>query len=106
MVAVEKLNISGMVKNHCLAKSINDAGWNTFSNMLFYKLKMLGKHYIQVNPRYTSQKCSGCGELVPKSLSVRTHICPHCNLVLDRDHNAALNILQEARNELSARTVQ
>jgi len=106
MIAVEKLNISGMVKNHHLAKSISDAGWNMFSNMLSYKMKILGKHFIQVNPRYTSQKCSGCGELVSKSLSVRTHICPHCNLIIDRDENAALNILQLARLGLSARTVQ
>lgn len=96
MVAVEKLNISGMVKNHHLAKSIQDSGWNIFSNMLSYKLEMLGKVYKQVNPRYTSQKCSGCGEFVPKSLSVRTHICPHCNLIVGRDENAAKNILKLA----------
>lgn len=96
MVAVEKLNISGMLKNHFLAKSIQDSAWNIFSNMLSYKLKMLGKHYIQINPKYTSQKCSGCGELVPKSLSVRTHICPHCNLIIGRDENAAKNILKLA----------
>jgi len=96
MVAVEKLNILGMIKNHHLAKSIQDAGWNTFSNMLSYKLELLGKVYKQVNPKYTSQKCSGCGELVPKSLSVRTHICPHCNLIMCRDKNAAKNILKIA----------
>lgn len=96
MVAVEKLNIRGMVRNHHLAKSIQDSGWNTFSNMLCYKLEMLGKHYVQINPRYTSQKCCGCGELVPKSLSVRTHICPHCNLIIGRDENAAKNILKLA----------
>lgn len=96
MIAVEKLNISGMVRNHHLAKSISDSGWNIFSNMLSYKLEMLGKVYKQVNPQYTSQKCSGCGELVPKSLSVRTHICPHCNLIMCRDENAAKNILKLA----------
>lgn len=96
MVAVEKLNISGMVKNHHLAKSIQDAGWNMFLNMLAYKLQILGRHFIQINPRWTSQKCSGCSELVPKSLSVRTHICPHCNLIVGRDKNAAKNILKIA----------
>jgi putative transposase len=103
MVAVEKLNISGMIRSHHFAKSIQDSGWNIFSDMLSYKLEMLGKIFIEVNPRYTSQKCSGCGEFVSKSLSVRTHICPYCNLIIGRDENAAINILKLARNELSAR---
>lgn len=94
MIAVEKLNISGMVRNHHLALSISDAGWNIFSNMLSYKLELLGKVFIQVHPHYTSQKCSQCGEVVPKSLSVRTHICPECGFVAGRDYNAALNILK------------
>ena len=106
MVVVEKLNIQGMVKNHCLAKSIQDAAWNIFSNMLAYKLRILGRHFIQVPPHYTSQKCSECGAIVPKSLSVRTHICPECGFVGDRDWNASKNILHLARNSLSARTVQ
>ena len=76
------------------AKSIQDSAWNTFANMLDYKLKMLGRYLIEVNPRYTSQKCSKCGVLVSKSLSVRTHICPECGFVGDRDWNAALNILK------------
>ena len=97
MVAVEKLNISGMVKNHHLAKSIQDSAWNIFSNMLAYKTQILGRHFIQVPAHYTSQKCSGCGELVSKSLSVRTHICPYCNLIMSRDQNAALNILKLGR---------
>jgi len=96
MVAVEKLNISGMVKNHHLAKSIQDSAWNKFSNMLSYKLQILGRYFIQVNPKWTSQKCSSCGAIVQKSLSVRTHICPHCNLIVGRDENAAKNILKLA----------
>ncbi len=103
MVAVEKLNIRGMVRNHFLAKSIQDSAWNMFTNMLAYKMQILGRHFIEVNPEYTSQKCSGCGEITPKSLSVRTHICPYCNLMVGRDENAAKNILQLARNSLSAR---
>lgn len=106
MIAVEKLNISGMVKNHHLAKSIQDSAWNIFTNMLAYKMQILGRKFIQVNPQYTSQKCSGCGEFVPKSLSVRTHICPHCNLMVGRDENSAKNILQLARNSLSARAIR
>ena len=106
MVAVEKLNIRGMLRNHCLAKSIQDASWETFNSMLSYKLETLGKTFIQVNPQYTSQKCSKCGEIVPKSLSVRTHICPYCSFTADRDYNSALNILKKARELLSARAVR
>jgi len=105
MLAVEKLNIKGMIKNHHLAKSIQNASWNIFENMLYYKSQILGKHFIQVLPHYTSQKCSQCGAIVPKSLSVRTHICPECGLVGDRDWNSAKLILALARNELSARVV-
>jgi len=96
MIAVEKLNIKGLLKNHHLAKSIQDSAWDIFSNMLAYKSQILGRKFIQVIPQYTSQKCSGCGEIVPKSLSVRTHICPHCNLIIGRDENAAKNILNIA----------
>jgi len=64
--------------------------------MLAYKTRILGRRFTQVPAHYTSQKCSGCGELVPKSLSVRTHICPHCNLTIGRDENAAKNILSIA----------
>ena len=96
MIAVEKLNIKGLLKNHHLAKSIQDSAWDIFSNMLAYKSQILGRKFIQVIPQYTSQKCSGCGEIVPKSLSVRTHICPYCNLIIGRDENAAKNILNIA----------
>lgn len=77
-----------------LNKSMADAGWGKFLSILGYKARMLGKEIIAVNPAYTSQKCSGCGEMVKKALSVRTHKCPHCSLVLNRDHNAAINILR------------
>jgi len=93
LIVVEKLNISGMVRNHHLAKSISDAGWSTFSNMLAYKTQILGRHFIQVPAHYTSQKCSECGALVPKSLSVRTHICSECGFIGNRDWNAAKNII-------------
>lgn len=94
LIAVEKLNIKGMLRNHHLAKSIQDASWNIFLHMLDYKLKMLSRQLVLVPAYYTSQKCSKCGELVQKSLSVRTHICPYCGYTADRDENAAKNILQ------------
>lgn len=93
LIAAEDLNISGMVRNPKLARSISDAGWGKFLSMVAYKAEWAGKHFVTINPRNTSQRCSGCGELVPKSLAVRTHSCPHCGLVIDRDWNAALNIL-------------
>ena len=75
-----------------LNKSIRDAGWRSFLTILAFKAVCAGKRVEAVPPAYTSQDCSRCGERVPKSLSVRTHICPSCNLILDRDENAARNI--------------
>lgn len=94
LIAVEKLNIKGMLKNHHLAKSISDASWNMLLRLIRYKAANAGSYFVEVNPKYTSQKCSGCGAIVQKSLSVRTHICPECSLIIDRDHNASLNILR------------
>ena len=91
-VAYEDLQVKNMVKNHKLAKSISDAAWNQFAQWLQYFGKVYGKIVIAVAPQYTSQDCSVCGNRVKKSLSIRTHICG-CGAVLDRDHNAALNIL-------------
>ena len=95
-VAVEDMKIKNMLKNHYLAKSISDAGWGTFRLKLQSKAESAGKQFTKVKPHYTSQKCSGCSEIVPKSLSDRVHDCPHCGLVLDRDHNAAINIKKAA----------
>ena len=92
LVAVEALKVLNMVKNHRLAKSINDVSWGLFVQWLEYFAKIYGKVLIKVNPQYTSQKCSNCGQIVKKTLSVRTHICS-CGCVLDRDENAAINIL-------------
>jgi putative transposase len=75
-----------------LNKSIQDAGWGQFLHILACKAVWAGKRVEAVNPAYTSQECSACGERVPKSLGVRTHVCPSCGLVLDRDENAAKNI--------------
>jgi len=91
-VAYEDLRIKNMVKNHCLAKSINDASWYMFRVWMEYFGKVFGRITIAVSPNGTSQECSNCGTIVKKSLSTRTHIC-RCGCVLDRDHNAARNIL-------------
>lgn len=95
LVAYEDLRVGNMVKNHCLAKSISDAGWYQFRVWLETFGLIFGRVTVAVNPQLTSQECSGCGTVVKKSLSTRTHAC-QCGCVLDRDHNAALNILTKA----------
>ncbi len=94
-IAYENLNIQGMVKNSRLAKSINDVAWSTFRQWLEYFGFKYGKATVAVAPHNTSQNCSNCGQKVPKSLSTRTHICPDCGYVEDRDINAAINILKK-----------
>jgi putative transposase len=88
----EDLQTANMVKNHHLAKSISDAGWAAFLTILTYKAACAGRRVVAVNPAFTSQRCSGCGVLVQKGLSVRWHRCPDCGTSLHRDHNAAKNI--------------
>jgi putative transposase len=85
---------NGASRKAGLNKSIHDAGWRQFLTILSCKAAYAGKRAEAVPPAYTTQECNGCSELVPKSLSVRTHVCPSCGLVLDRDTNAALNILR------------
>ncbi len=92
VVVYEDLRVSNMVKNHCLAKSISDASWYQFRVFLEYFGKVFGRITIAVNPAYTSLECHSCGTIVKKSLSTRTHICK-CGCEMDRDHNAAINIL-------------
>ena len=92
LIIFEDLKIRNMVKNHFLAKSISDAGWGQLVSFVTYKAEEAGKVTEQVIPNGTSQDCSCCGELVPKTLAVRVHRCPHCGLVMDRDENAAVNI--------------
>ncbi|MEG4851877.1 transposase [Microcoleus sp. B5-D4] len=100
LVAYEDLSVRNMVKNKKLSKSISDAAWTAFRNWVEYFGKVFGVATVAVPPHYTSQNCSSCGKVAKKSLSQRTHICPHCGFVLDRDWNAARNIL-----ELGLRTV-
>ncbi|WP_293351927.1 MULTISPECIES: transposase [unclassified Microcoleus] len=92
LIAYEDLRIKNMVKNHCLAKSINDASWYQFRIWIEYFAKVFEKVTVAVNPQYTSQECSSCGAIVKKTLSTRTHVCK-CGCVMDRDFNAAKNIL-------------
>lgn len=94
LVAYEDLKVKNMVKNRKLAKSISDVAWSTFRRWLEYFGDKYGKVTVAVPPHYTSQICSNCGEVVKKSLSQRTHICPSCGYVEDRDVNAAINILR------------
>lgn len=95
LIAAEDLQVTNMLRNHHLAKSISDAGWNLFINILTSKAAEAGREVIKVDPRYTSQACSGCGAIVPKPLSQRWHSCP-CGCELHRDVNAAINILRKA----------
>jgi len=95
-IVFEKLSIRNMVKNHCLAKSISDAGWGQLISLTRSKAEEAGKSVSQVNPNGTSQTCV-CGYPVPKDLSMRVHSCSHCGLVLNRDHVSA--ILIEKRDQ-------
>jgi putative transposase len=90
VVFVERLKKLNMIKNHRLARNILDSGWSIFTNMLDYKTML-----IEVPGKNTTIDCSRCGNMVPKSLAIRTHRCDVCGLVLDRDHNAAINILKK-----------
>ena len=91
VVFIEKLEKLNMVKNHRLSQSIMDSSWGTFLQKLEYKCKMV----IEVPARNTTVDCSRCGNKVPKSLAVRIHRCNVCNLVMDRDYNASINILKK-----------
>ncbi|MCX6649960.1 MAG: transposase [Candidatus Bathyarchaeota archaeon] len=93
-IYVEDLKIQNMQANRCLSKSIADAGWGLLRNALTYMAGLSEGVTAFVDPRDTSQICSGCGVRVEKDLAVRVHVCPRCGLVLDRDVNAARNILK------------
>ncbi|MDM7913475.1 MAG: transposase [Methanotrichaceae archaeon] len=94
LIAFEDLNIKSMARNHCLAKSISDAAWRMLINATKYKAESAGTRVVLVNPANTSKMCSRCGTLVEKELGDRVHKCPCCGLVMDRDENAAINILR------------
>lgn len=93
LIAIEDLTLKFMLSNSHLALSASDAGLGEFQQLLRYKVEETGGEVVAVNPRNTSQVCSGCGVMVLKSLRMRLHSCPDCGLSLDRDVNAARNIL-------------
>lgn len=95
VVVYEDLRVANMVKNHKLAKSISDASWYQFRVWIEYFGRIFGRTTIAVAPQYTSQDCSNCGKRVQKTLSTRTHKCPHCGYTANRDENAAINILKK-----------
>lgn len=97
-IAFEKLDIQDMQSKNgngskIIRRGIADVAWSQFVQFTLYKAEDAGRGVAFVDPRGTTQTCSGCGEIVPKDLTVRVHDCPHCSLKLNRDHNAALNIL-------------
>jgi putative transposase len=97
LIGVEKLNIKGLARTR-MAKSILDAAWGTFLNILQAVVVKYGKHFVKVDARKSSVECSNCGTEVPKDLSVRVHDCPNCNLSMDRDENAARVLLARSLN--------
>jgi len=93
LIVFENLNINGMLKNKYLAKHIQDHAWGKLIQFTISKAAKAGKIIELVDARYTSQMCSNCCIMVPETLAERTHACPNCGLELDRDHNAAKNIV-------------
>lgn len=96
LIAVEKLNVKGMVQNHCLAKSISDASWSMFLSCIAYKAESAGREYMPEKAAFTSQDCWYCGNRVKKKLSERWHHCHNCGASLDRDTNSGLNLVLKA----------
>ena len=91
-IAVEDLNIGGMVKNHHLAQAINDVAWGKFFTMTQTKAESAGRVFVKVDPRYTSQICSNCGNKQKMPLAVRIYECESCGIIIGRDHNSAITI--------------
>ena len=96
LIVYENLAITNMVKNHHLAKSISDAGWRKLMSFTEYKAEEAGTLVEYVSAYNTTQLCSRCGKLVPKTLATRIHSCPYCGLVLARDHNSAISVLHRS----------
>jgi len=90
LIFLERLRILNLTKNHRLARKILDASWSTFKQMCYYKANRI----VEVEPAYSSINCSKCGSAVSKPLAVRTHACPYCFAIMDRDYNSAINHLQ------------
>jgi putative transposase len=106
LIAFEDLNIKKMMLNHNLAKSISDVAWNMLVTVTSYKAANAGPMVVLVDPRNTSKMCSRCGILVEKVLSDRIHNCPRCGLSIDRDENAAINIIRLGLQSVGIQTVE
>ena len=91
-IVFEDLSIQNMLKNHCLAKHIQDVSWGKLIRFTVSKAERAGKTVVLVNPYNTSQRCSACGEIVSKKLKERVHICHRCGLIICRDLNASMGI--------------
>jgi len=103
LIVYEQLTITNMVKNHHLAKSISDAGWGQLMRFTEYKAEEAGTLVEYVSAYHTTQLCSRCGKLVPKTLATRIHSCPYCGLMLARDHNSAITVLHRSTYYLERR---
>ena len=112
VICIEKLNIRNMMSNqikvfsHRLNKSIADVAWGQFAIVLSHKAEEAGRRFVAINPKGTSQRCSQCGTIVKKDLSIRWHDCPICNVHLHRDYNASLNILRVGLHSLGIQSVE
>ena len=104
VIALERLNVKKMMEDSYFAKSIGDAAWTQFRMAVSYKAVEAGRKYIEVDPAYTSQTCSGCGTIKKLELKDRVYKCESCGLELDRDHNAAINILTVGMYSLNLTT--
>jgi len=93
-----------MMKNHHLAKSISDAGWRQLMYFTEYKAEEAGTLVEYVSAYNTTQLCSRCGKLVPKTLATRIHSCPYCGLDVARDHNSAITILSRSTYYVESRS--
>lgn len=107
-IAFEKLDIQAMQVNgnKTISRGIADVAWGQFVQFTAYKAANAGRSVVLVAPQGTTQMCSGCHALVPKDLSVRIHDCPHCGLRLNRDHNAALNILARGLASMGTQSLE
>ena len=106
LIVYEQLRITNMVKNHHVAKSISDAGWGQLMRFTEYKAEEAGTLVEYVSAYHTTQRCSRCEKLVPKTLATRIHRCPYCGLVLARDHNSAITVLHRSTHYVKARSGQ
>ena len=104
LIVYENLTITNMVKNHHVAKSISDAGWRQLMCFTEYKAEEAGTLVEYVSAYNTTQLCSRCGQLVPKTLATRIHSCPYCGLMLARDHNSAITVLHRSPHYVASRS--